>query len=172
VPRRSVKKTGILTTQQLKFITHWQGSSVAAAAAAGYSDPVNAAGKLMQQEPVRAAIRRKQNAMAEEAGKILGKQVAVCRADIINRLWELAMMSPDDTNNSIGGQVRASTALADIFASSTRRKPDAKQLEDKSQDDINFFVVHGYFPPEQEEAAPEDPQPQPPQSFLQRKDLQ
>src|SRR5205085_6045811 len=151
MPNRSVKKTGILTPQQLKFIANWQGSGVAAAESAGYKDPVNASSKLMRKEPVRAGIRRKQNAMAEEAGKILGKQVAVCRADVINRLWDLAMMAPDETNKNIIGQIRASEALANILGISIKRKADVtKQLEGKTQADIDFFVAHGYFPPTEE----------------------
>src|SRR5947208_1337509 len=97
LPNRSVEKTGILTEQQLQFIACWQGSAVAAAAAAGYKDPVNAGYKLMQLEPIREGIRMKQNAIAEETGRALGKQIAVCRADVINRLWDLAMMDPDNT---------------------------------------------------------------------------
>ena len=160
MPRRSVNKTRILTAKQLKFIACWQGSSVAAAAAAGCRDPRNSAAKFMRLEPVRDAIRRKQNAMAEEAGKILGKKIAICRADIINRLWDLAIMSHEETKSNITGQVRAATALAHIF--DTKRKPDASQLEAKTEEDLSFFAIHGYFPSEQEEhdKAEESPLPE------------
>ena len=180
MPNRSVEKTGILTEQQLKFIACWQGSAVAAAAAAGYKDPVNAGYKLMQLEPIREGIRMKQNAIAEETGRALGKQIAVCRADVINRLWDLAMMDPDNTKETITGQIRASEALANILGISIKRKADVtKQLEGKTQADIDYFVAHGYFPePEEEEdlraeipQLQRQPQPQPerqPQPQLQR----
>ena len=166
MPNRSVEKTGILTEQQLKFIACWQGSAVAAAAAAGYKDPVNAGYKLMQLEPIREGIRMKQNAIAEETGRALGKQIAVCRADVINRLWDLAMMDPDNTKETITGQIRASEALANILGISIKRKADVtKQLEGKTQADIDYFVAHGYFPQPEEE---EDPRAQIPQPQLQR----
>src|SRR5947207_8096676 len=173
MPNRSVEKTGILTEQQLQFIACWQGSAVAAAAAAGYRDPVDAGYKLMQRKPIREGIRMKQNAIAEETGRALGKQIAVCRADVINRLWDLAMMDPDNTKETITGQIRASEALANILGISIKRKADVtKQLEGKTQADIDYFVAHGYFPqPEEEEdlraalrhfqpQRPPQPQPQ------------
>ena len=85
--------------------------------------------------------------MAEESGRLLGKQLTVCRAEVINRLWELAQLPPSETNNTIGGQIKAAETLALVFDIKVNRPADLdRELQGKTSAEIDFFVEHGYFP--------------------------
>ncbi|HEY6350171.1 MAG TPA: hypothetical protein VI636_12260 [Candidatus Angelobacter sp.] len=116
MPSRDTDITRILSRNQMDFVYHWKGDAVEAARAAGYSDPKSAAFKLMQYDIICELIRKKQLAIAEEAGKAIGRQLSFYRSDVINRLWELAKMSPSNTGGNITGQIRASEALANILS--------------------------------------------------------
>lgn len=70
----------------------------------------------MQFDIICELIRKKQVAIAEEAGKAIGRQLSFYRSDVINRLWELAKMSPRDTGGNITGQIWACEALANILS--------------------------------------------------------
>ena len=87
---RDTDETRILNYRQMQFVYLWKGDAIEAAAAAGYRDPKSAAYYLMQQEIICDLIRKKQEKIAEEAGRALGKQLSFYRTDVINRLWELA----------------------------------------------------------------------------------
>ena len=100
--------------------------------------------------------------MAEEAGRRLGTQINVCRADLINRLWDLAMMSPETTNQSIYGQIRASVALADIMCMKIPRSLDLpKELEGKTRAEMDHFLIYGYFPESDQKESVRDVVQQP-----------
>ena len=141
------EKSALLTPLQLKFIARWNGDATAAARAAGYSDPEDSARQLLNNSTVIENLKKKQEAMAQESGKRLGRQITLCRADIINHLWELACKPPSETGNSIYGQIKATTELAGIMCMKVNSTPDLeKELAGKTEDEITFFVEHGYFP--------------------------
>ena len=130
---RDTDETRILNYRQMQFVYLWKGDAIEAAAAAGYRDPKSAAYYLMQQEIICNLIRKKQEKIAEEAGKALGKQLSFYRTDVINRLWELAQLPPSKTGETITGQIRAAEALAEILAVEKHVDADnlalVKQLE-------------------------------------------
>jgi phage terminase small subunit len=147
MPNRDSSASGILTENMLNFVAAWHGNAVAAARAAGYRNPKAAAHKLMKNPIVADEIRRKQKAMTEESGKLLGTQLNFSRTHVLNRLWEIAQMSPEETNNGMGAQVRASEALAAVFDADLTRLADlARQLVGKTQQEVEFFVQRGLFP--------------------------
>lgn len=145
-----------LNQRQLAFVSAWTGNLIGAARAAGYADPKAAAYKLMKDPHVVEALRVKQEAMLQESGEQLARALPLSRVDVIDRLWQLAQMSPGDTSNSISGQVRATQALASMFALDMGRlEVLRRELQERSEPEIEFFVVHGYFPqPQQQPAKP------------------
>lgn len=144
---RKLKEAGLLTQKQLKFVNAWSGNARIAARDAGYKNPESSADQLTSDPVVLAALKRKQDAMVEESGRRLGAQINVCRADIINHLWELARVSAKDTNGTIYGQVRATQVLADIMCMKVVRALDIpKELEGKTREDVDYFLIHGVFP--------------------------
>jgi len=155
MPKSNVSKTGILTKRQMDFVSSWSGSSVAAARAAVYRDPEGSACKIMKNQPVKDLIREKQQAMARESGRALASRIAPSRIDIINHLWRLARLSPEKTNNNITGQMKATDALAEIFGLKIDSQADFdREIEGKTQAEIDFFVAHGYFPEPQDQPGP------------------
>lgn len=89
----------------------------------------------------------KQETMIKESGKRLAAEIAVCRADVINRLWELAQMQPDKTGHSIGGQIKAAEILARVFDVRINRTADLdRELEGRTEEEVNYLVAHGHFP--------------------------
>jgi hypothetical protein len=92
--------------------------------------------------------------MAEESGKTLGRQIAVSRPEIINRLWQLAQLSPTETNRTIYGQIKAAETLAYVFDIKLNRPADLDhEIRGRTSSEIDFFVEHGYFPDPPAEAA-------------------
>jgi phage terminase small subunit len=147
MPNRDTNASGVLTGKMLKFIAAWQGSAIAAAQAAGYSNPKAAASRLMSMPVIRREIRRKQKAMTEESGKLLGSQLNFTRSHVLNRLWEIAQMSPDETNNSVGAQVRASEALATLFDAETDRIAEiVEKLQGMTEQEVESLAADGNFP--------------------------
>src|SRR5215469_17538814 len=146
-----------LNQRQLAFVSAWTGNLIGAARAAGYADPKAAAYKLMRDPHVVEALRVKQEAMLQESGEHLARALPLSRVDVIDRLWQLAQMSPGETSNSISGQVRATQALAGMFALDLGRLDVLRrELQERSEPEIEFFVVHGYFP-----QPPPEPSPSP-----------
>jgi hypothetical protein len=147
MPRKSSNASGILTPKMMNFVAAWQGDAFAAARAAKYSNPQVAAYKLMNNHTIKTLIRRKQIAMAEESGKRLGAQLAFDRSHVLNRLWEIAQIPPDETNKSLGAQVKAAEALGAMFDAELKHLAELlPHLPTKSKDEIQFFIRHGYFP--------------------------
>ena len=111
-------RAGILTKMQLSFVNNFNGCAIEAAKAAGYKNPKESARQLMKNPAIMEAIRMKQNAFIEESGKRLGSEINCSRSAIINRMWDLAQLSPKDTKETIGGQMFLSrhTDDADIIA--------------------------------------------------------
>src|SRR5215470_7843311 len=154
MPTRNTGLTGVLNHRQMQFVYLWKGDAVEAATAAGYHDPKSAAYHLMQQEAVRDLIRKKQERIAEEAGRALGRQLCFYRTDVINRLWELAKLPPSQTGETITGQIRAAEALSEIMSVGNHVNDDnralVKQLEAASREAAN--------PPTTQEAATPTPE--------------
>ena len=104
-----------LSEKKLRFVAAWTGNLIAAARAAGYKDPKSAAYKLMKDPKVVTALQTKQESMLHESGEHLARTLPLSRADVIDRLWQLAQLPPEKTNCNIAGQVKAAQALrADI----------------------------------------------------------
>ena len=149
-----------LSAKKLAFVAAWTGNLMAAARTAGYKHPKVAAYKLMKDPEVIKALQKKQNSMLEESGEHLAHTLPLSRADVIDRLWQLAQLSPGSTNGSITGQVKAAQALEEIFALNIDQNDLLKrQLEGRSQEELEFYVVHGFLPhqePKPALAAPAD----------------
>jgi hypothetical protein len=146
MPRKNSDALTVLSTKSLKFIGAWQGDAVAAARIAGYSNPRSAASKLMKNDAIRAEIRRKQIAMTEESGKRLGVELTFDRSHVLNRLWEIAQIPPNDTNKNLGAQVKAAEVLGALFDAELKYIAELlPHLKDMSQDDVQFFIRHGHF---------------------------
>lgn len=161
MPTRNTFTTGILNPRQMDFVHYWKGDAVEAARAAGYGDAKSAAFHLMQHEVICELIRKKQAALAEESGKAIARQLSFYRSDVINRLWELANMSPTQTGETITGQIRAAQALADILSVGSRLDSDNQALVKE----LEGFRQTGSLPAAQNELAaapvPELPSTQP-----------
>ena len=143
-----------LTEMQLRFVSAWTGNLIAAAKTAGYSNPRVAAHKLMKDPNVVEALQKKQESMLQESGEHLARTLPLSRADIIDRLWQLAQLSPERTNHNIGGQVKAAEALERVFALNIDRNELLKrQLEGKSESDLEFFVIHGFLPHQEQKPS-------------------
>lgn len=141
-----------LSQKKLNFVAAWSGNLIAAARAAGYKDPKGAAYKLMKDPEVVKALQKKQEAMLQESGEQFARTIPLSRADVIERLWQLAQLQPQTTNGNITGQVKAAQALEEIFALNIDRNPGLKrQMEGKSDAELEFYVVHGFLPYKEEE---------------------
>lgn len=156
---RKRKAPIFLNLKQVKALFCWSGDLLAAARAAGYGNPKAAVNRLMKNRVFTHNLQRKQESMAEESGRLLGKQLTVCRAEVINRLWELAQLPPTETNNTIGGQIKAAETLALVFDIKVNRPADLdRELQGKTSAEIDFFVEHGYFPDPPDPLDSTDPQ--------------
>jgi hypothetical protein len=151
---RKPKFADFLNPQQLQVVSAWTGDLIAAAKAAGYKHPRLAANRLMKNPVFVQNLKRKQESMAEESGKTLGRQIAVSRPEIINRLWQLAQLPPAETNRTIHGQIKAAETLAYVFDIKLNRPADLDhEIQGRTSSEIDFFVEHGYFPGPSAEAA-------------------
>ncbi len=139
--------SGILSTKMLKFVAAWAGDAIAAARAAGYRHPESVASKIMQNQTVSAEIRRKQRIMTEESAKGLASQLNFNRSHVLNRLWEIAQLTPSQTSNSVSGQVKAAETLAALFDAELKHIAELlPQLQTRTPDEIQFWIRHGHFP--------------------------
>lgn len=146
-PERPSEENPFLSEKKLRFVAAWTGNLVAAARTAGYKDPKGAAYKLMKDPDVVQALQTKQEALLQESGEHLARTLPLSRADVIDRLWQLAQLGPERTNHNITGQVKATQALEQIFALNLDRNELIKrQLEGKSEADLEFYIVHGFLP--------------------------
>jgi len=132
-----------LTEKQIHFVAAWSGNGTEAARRAGYSNPQVAGAKLMRLPAVENALRKKQRAMLQESAERMAKDLTFTRADVLNRLWDLAQLDPRSTNNSISVQVGALTTLAKILDP----RIDPSELKGKTPEEVEFLLIHGYLPP-------------------------
>src|SRR5215510_1192450 len=143
-----------LSDKKLRFVAAWTGNLVAAARTAGYRHPKVAAYKLMKDPEVVKALQKKQEALLQESGEHLARTLPLSRADVIDRLWQLAQLSPRETNCNITGQVKAAQALEEIFALNIDKNEMLKrQLEGRSEAELEFYVVHGFLPHQEQKLA-------------------
>ena len=143
--RNSKHEDEPLSAREFKTILSWSGSTLAAARAAGC--PQSTTYRMMKKSDFKQQLRLKQETMIKESAKFLARKITVCRADIINRLWELAQMAPDETSKSITGQIKAAETLSRIFDVKINRTADLdREVEGKTEEEMEFFVAHGYFP--------------------------
>ncbi|HEV3036507.1 MAG TPA: terminase small subunit [Candidatus Angelobacter sp.] len=150
---QSSNTSDFLSSKQLKFVAAWQGNDIAAARAAGYRKPKNVAFRLMQNPAVATEIRRKQRIMTEESAKRIAAQLSFDRNHVLNRLWEMAQISPEKTNNTLSSQVKAAESLAALFDAELKRIAEIlPHLSGKSAEDVQFWIRHGHFPSESGES--------------------
>jgi len=136
-----------LTTKQQQTILLWSGDIIAAARAAGYSEPAKTAYRLMKNPEFTKQLMLKQETMIKESAKLLAREITVCRADLINRLWEFAQLAPGETSHTITGQIKAAEILSRIFDVKINRTADLdREIEGKAEEEMDYFVAHGYFP--------------------------
>jgi len=136
-----------LTERQLRFVSAWTGNLIAAARTAGYSNPRVAAHRLMKDPLVAEALQTKQESMLQESGEQFARTLPLSRADVIDRLWQLAQLNPERTNGNVSGQVKAAQALEQIFAINLDRNDVLKrQLQGKSEAELEFYIIHGFLP--------------------------
>ncbi|HEV2962628.1 MAG TPA: terminase small subunit [Candidatus Angelobacter sp.] len=141
------QNSGILSRKMLKFVAAWQGNAIAAARAAGYSKPKSMAFRIMQNDTIKTEIRRKQKIMTEESAKRIAAQLTFDRSHVLNRLWEIAQIPPDETNKNLGAQVKAAETLAGVFDAELKYIAELlPQLNGKTADEIQFFIRNGHFP--------------------------
>ncbi len=134
--------------RQRRFVAAFKGNATEAAIAAGYkSSSARIIGsRLLAKAGIREEIDRQMSVAA--------KKVSVERIGIINRLWQLASLSPEVTSGSITGQVRASDALAEILGMKVQRTADlTKQFEGRSEDELDFYANNGYWPSQQPQSG-------------------
>ena len=147
MPRKTSTASGILTSKQLRFVAAWQGDVVAAARAAGYTDPTSMAYRIMEYPAVANEIRRKQRIMTDESAKRLAGQLNFDRAHVLNRLWEIAQIPPKETNQTLGAQVKAAEALTAAFDAELKHIAEIlPHLNGKSPEDLQFWIHNGHFP--------------------------
>jgi len=116
--------------------------------------PKVAAYKLLRDPEVVKALQKKQESMLQESGEHLARTLPLSRADVIDRLWQLAQLSPRETNSNITGQVKAAQALEEIFALNIDQNDLLKrQLEGRSEEELEFYVVHGFLPHQEQKPA-------------------
>lgn len=142
------KTSKLLNEKQQDFVAAYRGNATTAARAAGYKDPKNSAQQLMRNPIVMNHLEKKQEAFSKESGRRLARELNFCRNDILNRMWELANLPHEDKERpSYETQLKAMQALAEIFDNDITRTADlTRQLEGKTQAEVEFFASHGYFP--------------------------
>ena len=147
--RNSKHEDEPLSAREFKTILSWSGSTLAGARAAGC--PQSTTYRMMKKSEFKQQLRLKQETMIKESAKLLARKITVCRADIINRLWELAQLAPIQTSQTITGQINAAETLSRIFDVKINRTVDLdREIEGKTGEEMDFFVANGYFP-EQED---------------------
>lgn len=77
---------------------------------------------------------------------------------VINRLWELVTLRPDETRGNITGQTRAANALAEIKGMKLLRKADLEaEFRDRTPEEMTFFAINGYWPNDADATTPITP---------------
>ena len=105
-------RRNILSQRHLAFVVAHIGNDTEAARAAGYKNPERSAPKLMAIPAVRQAIQEKQKAIIEASGAKVGRRLT--KVDVVDRLFELAKLPPEQTRHNLTGQLNALKAIADI----------------------------------------------------------
>ena len=105
-------RQNILSQRHLAFVAAHIGNDTEAARAAGYKNPQRSAPKLIAIPAVRQAIKEKQKAIIEASGAKIGRRLA--KVDVVDRLFELAKLPPEQTRHNLTGQLNALKAIADI----------------------------------------------------------
>lgn len=154
----------ILSPQELAFVAAYQGHGGGGAAArvAKYKNPRQSAYQLLQREPVRKAIEAKQRQVVTTAGKEVGKRLA--KTDIVERwIGEVDRLKRvADTIESKGNFTPQSLAvfcksldsnsnaldkLAELIGAKIHFSADlTREFEGKSEEELEYFSVHGYWP--------------------------
>lgn len=141
------REGGLLTPMQYKFVDNYAGNATEAAKKAGFRNPNVAAAKLMKNPNVRAAIDVKMKvrieAEARKEGEEIGKARGLERAEHLEILAEIAR----NTKEAASDRIRAVMGSAELKLMRIARLADVTaEYEDKSEEEVEFFCVHGYWP--------------------------
>jgi hypothetical protein len=100
---------------------------------------------------VKKLLDEKELKLVEQSAKVQAKQLN--KPDVVKRVWELADLPPERTNNTIMGQVAACKLLAQMGGHIVEQTEDLtyKRLLGKSPDEWRFIGVFRRDPVSQEE---------------------
>lgn len=103
-------------------------------------------------EKLKVKVEQKE---IERTAKKIADMQTVGRAEVFSRMAELMNMPPDITNDNISGQVKAGEALAKILGMMVERTADVtKMFEGKTEQELEYFAVHGEWPNRVDESQP------------------
>jgi flagellar biosynthesis/type III secretory pathway protein FliH len=153
------RRKGLLTPMQSKFVECFKGNATEAARQAGFEHPNSAAGKLLKDPDIRAALEVKQQILREEEakaeGKEAGKRQGIERGEIIDLLAGIAR-----TGENEGARVRALMGLAELKHMRISRLADvSREYDNRTEEELEFFALNGYWPEEQQSVDAGKPGP-------------
>lgn len=94
-----------------------------------------------------AEVEKKELARASKQIVNERSTAKVDRSGVLTRLWELANMSPDFTNRTINGQVKAADSLAEILGMKIKQIRDVtRTFEGWTDDELEHFAATGNLP--------------------------
>ncbi|HEV3037181.1 MAG TPA: terminase small subunit [Candidatus Angelobacter sp.] len=147
MPRRRPDTSDILSSKMLKFVALWQGDAVAAARAAGYRTPETAAYKLLSNPAIKTEIRRKRRIITQESARRFAGQLNFDRSHVLNLLWEIARIPPQETCKTLSNQVKAAEVLAAVFDNELQHIARIlPHLNGRPSEEIQFWIRNGHFP--------------------------
>lgn len=138
------KRQKPLSEKHRKFTEEWvrTGNAKEACKLSGFS--VETAADLVQ----HAGILKYKAELEKKATALAVRKLGITKADVLNRLAELANISHSETNGNITGQVKACSEIAEIIGAKVKFSADvSKQFEGRSPEEVEFFAQHGYYPP-------------------------
>lgn len=132
----------ILNDMELKFVQCFEGVPFKAAKDAGYKNPKVSGYKLMRRPRIQKALATKQESLAKQSGKQLGRKIAISRNDIIMGLADIAQKGEGES-----ARVSAYSKLADIFG--LMPKPSGKDVDmfaGWSDEELQHYRITGELP--------------------------
>lgn len=159
-PRKHGVPTPRWTPKLRLFLEHLNaGKSQTDAARLAYpaSKTPDRLGSRLARHSLVVAARNEHIAMQKEAAQKAVEEDA--RNPVITRReieGILALIARGGENDSV--KVRAAVALAEIKGMKIQRSLDAnKEFEGKTEEELDFFAIHGYWPEPQQRVVPGQP---------------
>lgn len=105
--------------------------------------------RLLDKPEVLAEVARRRAQKQAALDKEEAKAVVIDRNSVVISLWKLAKLSHLATNLNISGQVRALAKIADILGLKVTKTADATDIfRGKTNEELEHYAVHGFFPGE------------------------